>query len=149
MGFLAKIKKGLSDLLADENKEPAKPRPKIPKKVTLTYPSNIRPCTKYIIESQASKSQEEFYNRVGECTKWINKELEFYSVFPLYRINPRMAPINIDVDEQETKYLIALRAALSKHHLYWEPIGRMLVEDIQYELNKRGHKYVLKTKKTK
>lgn len=123
----------------DRNKEEITPKPKIPRKFKLTYPSSIRPRTKHIIESQMSKSLEEFNKRVDECTKWIDKNLRYGMLNPFY--------IPLMISDFDKKGLLALRVAISKHSYKSHSLGRLLITAVDKKLKKSGHKYVLRTGK--
>lgn len=133
------IKKIIHYLFAYNDKEKIKPRPKVPRKVKLTYQGEIRPKTKYIIENQISKKLEDFNVRVDDCTQWIDKHWAFYVMHPL-SIMHKLA----ELDKNE---LLAFRAAMSKHRYSSHLFGRFVARDVKRRLEKSGHKYVYRARK--
>ena len=126
------LKKIFNSLFAEEE---VKPRPKIPRNVKLVDNGKLRPKTKYIIESQASKELDYFNELVDSWREWLAKQSHWgmNSMFETYSVIPKLSK----------KGLLALRAANSKYNT-WFPASYYIDQTIEDTLKARGYKFVFK-----
>ena len=145
MSWLKKLGKKIRIALSDDDKKDVTPRPKIPRKFKLTYPDNIRPKTKDIIESQMPKALDDFNCRVDEWSKWIKTTLAPYYLNHLSPIYPSLI-VNNFIYKLDKNELLAFRVALSKN-----PPGptayQSISKKIKYALKQKEPKYILRTSK--
>ena len=133
-----KLLKKIFDFFFAEEEYEWEPRARIPLNVKLTYPRNVRPKTKNIIESQVSKELDDFNKRVNECKTWLHRQgyWGMHAAFEIYRVIPKLSK----------KDLLALRVANSEYRTP-HPANFYVDKAINDTLKARGYKFVSKAGK--